>query len=81
MLAGTKGPRRDVVLLNAAAALLVADVVDSLQDGVVLAARAIDSGDALVTLARLIEVSNNASAANIAASGNEVPKARPGKAA
>ena len=81
VLAGEPGPRRDVVLLNAAAALLVADVVDSLLEGIEVAAGAIDGGDALATLARLIEVSKDPSLGGKGAPGNEVPKARPGKAA
>jgi anthranilate phosphoribosyltransferase len=55
VLAGAGGPRRDVVLLNAAAAFEVAGRVDSLEDGVELAARTIDSGDAAHTLSRLRE--------------------------
>ena len=46
LLAGAGGPLRDVVLLNSAAALLVAGRAASLFDGVELAARAIDSGAA-----------------------------------
>jgi anthranilate phosphoribosyltransferase len=46
VLAGVGGPRRDVVLLNAAAALLVAGKASSLRDGVRLAAAAIDEGHA-----------------------------------
>ncbi|MBV8591579.1 MAG: anthranilate phosphoribosyltransferase, partial [Acetobacteraceae bacterium] len=44
------GPYRDTVLLNAAAALAVAGRVDELQEGLVLAARSIDSGAALGSL-------------------------------
>jgi anthranilate phosphoribosyltransferase len=44
VLAGARGPRRDVVLLNAAAALQVAGRVGSLGDGVELAAATIDRG-------------------------------------
>lgn len=46
ILAGETGPRRDVVLLNAAAALLAADRVKSLKEGVQVAAESIDSGEA-----------------------------------
>jgi anthranilate phosphoribosyltransferase len=56
LLAGAPGPYRDVVLLNAAAALVVADRANDLKDGVALAARAIDDGSAarsLETLARI----------------------------
>ena len=55
VLAGAPGPRRDVVLLNAAAALLVAGKVESLRDGVRLAAAAIDDGRALALVARVKE--------------------------
>src|SRR6516225_3697894 len=47
LLAGEGGPLRDVVLLNSAAALLVAGLTQTLADGVERAARAIDSGAAL----------------------------------
>jgi anthranilate phosphoribosyltransferase len=53
VLAGEPGPRRDVVLLNAAAALLVAGRVEALADGIPLAAATIDSGAATALLARL----------------------------
>lgn len=46
ILAGESGPRRDVVLLNAAAALLAAGAVRSLRDGVKAAEQSIDSGAA-----------------------------------
>ncbi len=55
---GAPGAYRDIVLLNAAAALIVADKVDSLKDGAQAAAAAIDSGKAKSTLARLVAVSN-----------------------
>jgi len=44
VLGGEPGPARDVVVLNAAAALLVAGRVDSVAEGVVLAAESIDNG-------------------------------------
>jgi anthranilate phosphoribosyltransferase len=44
IFAGERGPRRDVVLLNAAAVLVVAGNAKSLQDGIVLAAETVDSG-------------------------------------
>ncbi len=56
LLAGAKGPYRDIVLLNAAAAFLVAEKVETLRDGVVRAAEAIDSGAAAQALAKLVEV-------------------------
>ena len=58
VLAGKPGPFRDIVLLNAAAALLVGAKVASLTEGVALAGKAIQSGAAARTLDKLIEVSN-----------------------
>lgn len=58
VLDGVKGPYRDIVLLNAGAAILVAGKASSLQDGIVLAAAAIDSGKARAALTKLTEVSN-----------------------
>ena len=52
ILAGAPGPRRDVVLLNAAAALVVAGRAADLREGVCLAAAAIDDGRARVLLDR-----------------------------
>jgi len=54
VLAGDDGPARDVVLLNAGAALLVCGKVPSLRDGIAMGAAAIDSGDAGRTLEALI---------------------------
>jgi anthranilate phosphoribosyltransferase len=54
VLAGDAGPRRDVVLLNAAAALEVAGAADSLAEGVAVAARSIDTGAAAATLERWV---------------------------
>lgn len=58
VLAGAKNPYRDVVLINAAASLIVAGKVATLPEGVALAARSLDSGDALDRLERLVAVSN-----------------------
>jgi anthranilate phosphoribosyltransferase len=52
ILAGEAGPRRDVVVLNTAAALEVAGRAGSMHDGLAVAARSIDSGDAAATLER-----------------------------
>jgi len=60
LLAGRTGAYRDIVLLNAAAALLVADKVETLRDGIDAAAAAIDDGRARGALDRLIEISNRA---------------------
>jgi anthranilate phosphoribosyltransferase len=53
LLEGVKGPYRDTVLLNAAAALIVARQADRLREGITRAARAIDSGAALSALEAL----------------------------
>jgi len=58
VLAGERSAYRDIVLINAAAGLVVADQVASLRDGVERAALSIDSGAALARLNRLIAVSN-----------------------
>jgi anthranilate phosphoribosyltransferase len=57
VLGGEKGAPRDVVLLNAAAALEITGKVSSLIEGIAVAAEAIDSGAAEATLKRWIEVS------------------------
>ncbi len=54
LLAGEAGAYRDTVCLNAAAALMIADMADTLPHGVLLAAEAIDSGAARRLLARWI---------------------------
>jgi anthranilate phosphoribosyltransferase len=56
ILRGQRGPRRDVVLMNAAAALLAGGPANSLMDGFRLAAFAIDSGAALKALQSLREM-------------------------
>ncbi len=53
VLSGKKSPRRDVVLLNSAAALVAAGRVDHLAEGIPLAAQSIDSGAAAAKLAAL----------------------------
>ena len=58
VLDGAPGPARDVVVLNAAAALAVAGRVDGLAEGATLAARAIDDGAAAAALAKLVAISN-----------------------
>jgi anthranilate phosphoribosyltransferase len=58
LVEGAKTPYRDIVLLNAAAALIVAGKADDLTSGAALAAQAIDSGLAKSTLDRLIKASN-----------------------
>jgi anthranilate phosphoribosyltransferase len=58
LLEGAKTPYRDIVLMNAAAAFIVADRAENLAGGVALAADAIDSGRARETLRKLVAVSN-----------------------
>lgn len=58
LLEGAPGAYRDTVLLNAGAALLVADKVATIEDGIAMAAQTVDSGKARETLARLVAVSN-----------------------
>jgi anthranilate phosphoribosyltransferase len=57
VLGGLKGAFRDIVLLNASAALLVAGKAQSLRDGVALASESIDSGKAKGVLDSLVELS------------------------
>ncbi len=58
VLKGAAGPFRDVAVLNAAAALVVAGRARQLKDGAAMAAKSIDSGEAEGRLDRLIVVSN-----------------------
>ncbi|MBI4882667.1 MAG: anthranilate phosphoribosyltransferase [Actinobacteria bacterium] len=60
VLDGQHGAHRNIVLLNAAAALVVAGTSSSLEAGLLVAADAIDSGAAAATLARFVEVSQAA---------------------
>ncbi len=61
ILAGERGPQRDVVLMNSAAVLLAGDRVTTLEQGVALAGEVIDSGDAQAKLERLIEFTKSIS--------------------
>ena len=58
VLNGEKGAKRDAVLLNAGAALYIGGKAESIKEGIILAAEIINSGKALTTLRKLIEVSN-----------------------
>jgi anthranilate phosphoribosyltransferase len=60
VLEGRPGPLRDIVLLNAAAALVVAGKAADLREGVAVGARAVDDGGALAVLDRLVAVTNEA---------------------
>ncbi len=58
LLEGETGPYRDIVLLNSAAALIVAGKVSTLAAGVDMAAAALDQSHALDVLTKLVEISN-----------------------
>ncbi|TRZ94230.1 MAG: anthranilate phosphoribosyltransferase [Dehalococcoidia bacterium] len=57
ILAGALGPQRDVVLMNAAAALVAGDRASSFEQGLDLAQEAVDSGQALAKLEQLVRLS------------------------
>ena len=57
VLAGAKGPKRDAVLLNSAAAIHIAKPEVSIKDGIAIAAETIDSGKAKAQLEKFIELS------------------------
>src|SRR3990170_3761423 len=59
VLGGNQGPFRDIVLLNAAAALLVAGRAKTLREGVMLAAESVDSGKAKGVLEALVKLSHD----------------------
>jgi anthranilate phosphoribosyltransferase len=63
VLSGEKGPLRDITVLNAAAALTVAEVVADIGAGIEMAGAAIDGGRAAAALDTLVRVSNDARAA------------------
>ena len=58
VLAGESGPARDIVCLNTAAALMVADVAEDWSEGLDRATEAIDSGAAREALDKLVAVTN-----------------------
>ena len=58
VLNGEKVLNRNAVLMNAGAALYIGGKADSIKEGIALAADIIDSGKALETLNKLVEVSN-----------------------
>lgn len=59
ILNGEKGHKRNAVLMNAGAAFYIGGKAETMEEGVKLAARLIDSGEALKTLEKVIEVSNS----------------------
>jgi anthranilate phosphoribosyltransferase len=60
ILKGERGPKRDIVLVNAAAALVVAGRANDFLEGVARAAESIDSGAARATLDQLIRFTRDA---------------------
>ena len=58
VLEGEKGPRQDVVLLNASAALIVGEMAKDFKDGIEIARQSIESGKAKEKLEKLIELTN-----------------------
>ncbi|HTH03989.1 MAG TPA: anthranilate phosphoribosyltransferase [Vicinamibacterales bacterium] len=58
LLAGERGATRDIVLLNAAASLLIAERAGTIREGIAAAAEALDGGRAAAILEKLVAVSN-----------------------
>lgn len=58
VLTGTRNPYREITLLNAGAALVIAGKAEALREGIDIAAQAIDNGAALSALEKLVAVSN-----------------------
>jgi anthranilate phosphoribosyltransferase len=77
VLAGAKGQRRDIVLLNAGASLFIAGKAPSVRDGIARAARAIDSGaaasilDAMVSASKRQPAASSATVRGLPANGGE----------
>jgi anthranilate phosphoribosyltransferase len=63
VLAGERGPARDIVVLNAAASLLIAGTAQTIREGIERAGRVLDDGSAAAVLDRLVRVSNGAAGA------------------
>ena len=61
ILSGEKGPRRDIVLLNAAAAIVAGGKAKDFKEGITAAARSIDSGAAKQKLEKLVELTQKPS--------------------
>lgn len=59
ILSGERGPKRDIVLLNAAAVLVAGGMAQDFEDGLLQAAEAIDSGNARMKLDQLVEFSRS----------------------
>jgi anthranilate phosphoribosyltransferase len=56
VLEGKDGPKRDIVLINASAAIVAGGGAEDLRDGMQIAAESIDSGKAKATLKKLIDI-------------------------
>jgi anthranilate phosphoribosyltransferase len=65
ILAGEPGPRRDLALLNAGAAIYAGGVADSLGEGIAAAREAIDSGAALRTTEAYLDLSRQLATATV----------------
>jgi anthranilate phosphoribosyltransferase len=63
VLAGERGPARDIVVLNAAASLLIAGTAPTIREGIERAGQVLDDGRAAAVLDRLVRVSNGAAGA------------------
>jgi anthranilate phosphoribosyltransferase len=63
VLLSDQGAYRDIVLLNSAAALMIADACENLPEGIAMAAEAIDSGKAHKTLMKFAEITQQKDAA------------------
>ena len=61
VLAGDRGPHRDISLVNASPAIVAAGLADGFTEAMHLAAQAVDSGDARGVLERAIEMSQSSS--------------------
>jgi len=72
ILNGEKGPKRDLIVINAAASLYVAGIVPSIKDGVMLAENIIDSGKALKKLADFKKYSNSKDDSNDSTSSKDM---------
>ncbi|HGY11515.1 MAG TPA: anthranilate phosphoribosyltransferase, partial [Desulfobacterales bacterium] len=55
ILRGEKGPKRDIVILNSGAALVAAEIADTIKNGIALAEQSIDSGKAIEKLELLAD--------------------------
>lgn len=73
VLEGERSPRRDIGVLNAAAALVIAGLAAGLEEGVEVAATAVDTGKALAVLEALVRVSGEAKAAEAKVAAGSAP--------